>query len=922
MKRILCLQMLVLFAASVGQAQTDWQFHRLPGGSALEIVLVNEDDPHVKGMWLAEKQGGMYWVQWNDQAEPPRWEPMTQTNEYDAYYPWFMGGDYCNVQGALYAIAATYQATHRYSWDGNSWEPYPDPATSKAPNGYYRWHDAAFCADEAGVYHPDNFIVSAAQAWPMLPRSYRKGLYLVTNGLSPTPETAPIGGFGGPTDGHNYNYIYRDMDQGRYLYAWYNDEDFGAGTQDSDFQKVTVTGLGHILSASVSADFDETMFALQNVNWLYQYRDASQVRHQFLLAKSKNRQTGAVTVDVWHRQHEGGGFSSTGWGKVVENLEQLYRGYLQAPGFSFNAMSLAAYAEGDAYYVYLVVDGLGLSLIKAPPDGAPTVTAFSHAAQDGSYLRKWSDRSLNLNPWWRAQHPTQDQVIIGSAHGDLHIATIGNLATSPTVISYQTLEDMSGLKPDGTTYKYGSYLYGPIQRGSDLYDIHDGTGLFKARTDPWIRYDHLGISSPDIQNHSDFNFGFRSGTLSPFVPDLGWIYVGGAFCKYYWNAQNQATYHSGIWKLNPAHPDQMWFAGTGLAQPNDIVRSMSSGPGWLYYCIPGTPSNPFEPPPDLGEDDDLRILGPFTVWSSNDGNSRQAAVNTGDGQPNGLNEFYHVTYWLNPVQGEDMYALFRTLRPHPALNVTGVVYGLSCPGLDIDWGDEPTAQPPAQNTQIGGGVGYVYYENGTWQDHCIQMLRCDHTGLTGVDWFEGVIDMLVESNSNYELSHLNVDLLAATGAYQIKRMGEDYPRYGGLFKVYNEAGQPDRWAVIEITPDEGDYQLENGQGFSHPAVVGVDSSSIDGLRYYFCVTMGDGITTPDEPLCLLWYQQADNLRHLTNQWTKFPNPGGPPGRVPYPDPHQGEADFVFWSNCVVQHILGGNVNVFLYGPMGKQAEFP
>ena len=114
------LKTLILFflISSILQvSQAEWEHHRLPGGVALETVIVNEEDfsgtDDVFGMWIVEKHGGMVWVNWNTTSHD--WDNIDNSsdldNEYNANYLWWMGAD----QAVEYSsstpttIAATYQ---------------------------------------------------------------------------------------------------------------------------------------------------------------------------------------------------------------------------------------------------------------------------------------------------------------------------------------------------------------------------------------------------------------------------------------------------------------------------------------------------------------------------------------------------------------------------------------------------------------------------------------------------------------------------------------------------------------------------------------------------------------------------------------------------------------------------------------------
>jgi hypothetical protein len=306
-------------------AQAQWQLHRLPGGSTLETVFVDDSTnfPGCKGMWIVEKQGGMFWVQWNGSD----WDALTSQSEYEAYYPWWMGADEMCTEESPFTVAATYEAAHRYAWDenSNSWEPTSYPPTRPIVwNSYYRWHDAAFYALE-GVYDSDHYIASAVNCWTPTQYEYKRGLYIITDGSCPSAETEPIPN----TADHYYSYIYRDLEAGNCLYAWYHDEDFSTNpvTETCDFQKITVTNPGGQITATVATDFDGDT-TLLNISGFYQYIQVvdpgDDIYHQFIVAQSHpSEQVTPVTWDIWHRQKTvGPGSFSPTWDILCEDLEE------------------------------------------------------------------------------------------------------------------------------------------------------------------------------------------------------------------------------------------------------------------------------------------------------------------------------------------------------------------------------------------------------------------------------------------------------------------------------------------------------------------------------------------------------------------------------------------------------------------------
>lgn len=346
MKRIVYFFIFIAFAASAFTARAGWKNHNLPGGTALETIVVDEY-PIVQGMWVVEKSGGMYWLEWDPQ-HPWGEEGSPDYEEFDAYYPWFMGGDIKEIDGTLYTIAATYQGTHLYEYNtsGGKWQAI---STEPERNSYYRWHDAAFCAGGSGNYNRDFFIVSAVQEWyPDPQHPYLKGLFLITDGQAPDPEDPPIEG----TSGNDYQFIYRhpDPERGYWLYTWHG----------GSFQRITVSGTYPNINAAADRDFLEED-ALDEIACFYQYKDAYGIYHQYIVA---NRGTEDDPLwDVWHRVDTGSGFQSDGWDVVCQDLQEGIGDY----GF----MGIAAYyydSNPDEHHIYLNIQKNGLARIDVDPD--------------------------------------------------------------------------------------------------------------------------------------------------------------------------------------------------------------------------------------------------------------------------------------------------------------------------------------------------------------------------------------------------------------------------------------------------------------------------------------------------------------------------------------------------------------------------
>ena len=131
-----------------------------------------------------------------------------------------------------------------------------------------------------------------------------------------------------------------------------------------------------------------------------------------------------------------------------------------------------------------------------------------------------------------------------------------------------------------------------------------------------------------------------------------------------------------------------------------------------------------------------------------------------------------------------------------------------------------------------------------------------------------------------------MDILAATGAFQVGRGGEDVPHYGGLFRVTYNSSTP--WNVEDLTPWSRnnidplykiDYPGSMPTPFSHPAVGCITKYTPTGSNrsIYYCSTSGEPASGDDNHLALLWYQVASDMRGLTRaRWRLYPG-----GQIPF-----------------------------------------
>ncbi|MCX6640608.1 MAG: hypothetical protein NTW14_09025 [bacterium] len=407
-----------------------WDYFRIPGGVALKTIVV--DNGGVKGMWIPEKQAGMYWVDWDDAND--HFEPVSSLGEFDAYYCWFMGGDACNFgtseNPVLRSLAATYQGVHRYKYETSAWEPYNAP-NNIVKNNNWRWHDAVFYSDpreQQPSFAIDNYIVSAVQPWTD-GNDWRMGLYLIQNNELPDKEDAPISG---PLS-HNYNFIHRSLDtQATVFYTWYNDIDFSASTQSGEFQRLTLTATGQAITPTLIPDDSGLPDYYYKVCNFFQAIESG-TYYQWIMVDTQDY-IGTSDPILYYRVY------NNGW----EDWEEMFH-VRSVTGFSHYAgMGMAVHkrtvATVDYFYVYLNVDFEGLALIKYDLNNPQNPYSKKWLNNDGTnYIRKWNGRSLNMVPNGWLNNSSHDILIVGTAHADVSVVEVDNETETPQVVSIDKL---------------------------------------------------------------------------------------------------------------------------------------------------------------------------------------------------------------------------------------------------------------------------------------------------------------------------------------------------------------------------------------------------------------------------------------------------------------------------------------------------
>jgi len=912
MKRLNWAIVLASWMLAVSSAQARWEIHRTPGGSGLETIFVNESS--AQGMWIVEKQGGLYWTTWNSTGNT--FNPCGSTSEFDAYYTWFMGADehITSASNIPTTIAATYQGTHRYTYSSGQWN---EETGCPHRDRYFKWHDAALVGDASGTpaFYADNFLIVNAAVWSPTSNDYKKGIYLVCQDAYPLPGDRP------PTSlAHEYQYIYRDLDDacGRYAYAYYKDESSGY----FNFQRICINGTGYGINVAqpVYNDFQVSGVNLTDIPFagFYQYKTGN-TRHQFLVANEGTEQN--PDWHVWHREATSALFSATDWARVYDITTNI----TDFNGCQGLAARKAATPTGT-YRIYLVVPNRGLAVLRSSQGTSQEEKYLNYDTGDNmQYLKNYSSRSMNMNPpWWSST--TEDYVIIPTGHADVHIAKGINFnETNPSVSQYSTLENWgANTSVHGTAYKGGSYVSGAVVDGTTLYFIHDATGIYSFNPSTWSNtYAREGINptvtSSTFYDNSDVMFNIRCGSFSPFG-ETGKLYLGcgGRF----YPGSGTEVLHGGIWYTEPSVAnDQMHATSTNFCPqyqgPNAMTADATSGHEVLYYAtVENTSDAPVPIEPDFER---FSYYSNLYVLESSTGSRIPLATTAASG----LNEYYLVKWSGNP-SGEWFWGTFSCLRPHPTIS-SAVVYGLSSMFAGIDWGDpygySGGSWTPSQ-TDLGGGLGIVRKSGASWLAPNV-IFSCNHASYypMNIYFFEDVLDMIVEQYSSGSADPWkDLIILAATGAYPPMHGTEDFCRYGGLFKIkWNESNAA--WQVDKVTPvTTSEYKFSGLSTFQDPAVTGVDSVQVGTRRFYFCTTAGQEYSASDydRPLSLLWYQKKNNIDAITAAgWHKIP--GSFPGTVRYPDPQTGGSFRDMANTGILAQCTSANViNLFVGGPVATR----
>jgi hypothetical protein len=817
-------------------ALSAWQHDRVPGGTPLETIVVNEPALGATGLLVCERAGGLYWLE----RQGNTWGEYIEFIPYEGIW----GGDVHFINGTLKIIAAANSGVFVSDWTGDAWGEF-----QYISNHYYRYQDAAFFG-----YNTSNdryqYVVTAMQQWEPVAQTFIQGLYLV-EGDVPLPEgIIPISG----PENREYTYIHRDLEPG-YENIFYA---YCITPGEERFQKLTAEGAFPTWTGSSLVD-DFSNADTEEVNAFYQYIDSSatpHVYHQYLIAWTSSHDY----YDVWHRSREfgSGGFSSL-WAIVATRLNVVFT---TPSGGDMNIMGLAAYSNSGfpgGHVVYLLMEYYGL-VVNFPPFGW---TQLNETPSGDEYIRSYTSRSLNYN----TLNDTHDELFVATQYGDLQYALIDR-----STFAVESWGDFNnwGFDPSVGAQKMGSPIYSfwKDEANGIIYFPHLLSGIYRydAMADLWSR---LGTNGVSIHENPDYNHGWTGVTPSPF--EAGSLLIGSK--KFIFGSGPNWNVHGGVYRVSvdgsggviPFRPSFFNNMTVTSLAGDDAENLLYSGVLDVVESFTTGKKNPA-----------VDYWVPSELWCTDDG-SYQAFL--------GSTASYVIYTYLNPTT----YPHYNSLRLHPVAGITGVIYGIGF--LFLDGGIDHSVPLP---DNYGGGLEYAYRdEYGIWQTTAsnpdqtlVSCYKVTGTNNEPGSWFEHVMDMEVEATGPGLEDFV---VLAATGAWPQSHKTEDMYRYGGLFRVQKAGSE---WIVETVTPETDDYQLNGNPvgDFTDPSVLSVDKIQLTGSNRYFCYTMGERRYSEDEPLGLIWYQDAVSMGEIeAGNWIKLPNVEGEAGAVPYDATHN------FWN---------------------------
>ena len=799
-----------------------WEHHRIPGGTPLKTLVIDYNVPPLKGVWVCERAGGMYWLEWNNGFY----------SDYLEYVPYegFWGGNVSRIDGTITLAGATNNGIYSCECSGGEWGEFVH-----LPNNYYRFYDA-------GVWgvNPVNgnrlFIAAAIQQWEPLNNEYIKGVYLLEEDEILQPGAIPVTG----SDDHEHGFLYQDLEP-EYENIFYTPY---ATFNSSNFQRITASGVSPDQAGTTVID-DFANYGDEFVTTFYQYVDYLQVPpiyYQYMICWND----AGTESNVWSRSrsfNSGGNFSSV-WTPVWNDLQDIFRSQSGEPVMIAGLAAREHIAAPTGHIIYLLMDYYGL-VVNLPPNG---FTQLNMTPDQSEYLMSYNSKALNRNTledsvdelFVGTQYGTQQYVIINRE--DFHVLECGDF-------------DNWGMGPAGSAFKAGAATYSSFKDTVEnlLYHPHLGSGIYKfdLQANHWTK---MAMQSVSLEQRPDFNYTWLAVAESPFEDD--YLILGANYNKYYLDS-NWIT-HDGLRKIPKDGSGGVEPFGPDVFNGTSVTALLGDPDNRLLYVgglIPNGDSSP-----QIFKDATDYFVPSMLVYLDDNGIFDEL---------HSTQDLYAPTY-MSPTT----YPHYNTLRKHPATGVTGVIFGIGFRFLD--GGNDRGSHLP---DNYSGGIGYCYRDaGGDWHtpatDPELEIVSCYKAAGTNNppdSWFEHVHDIEVESTGT---EPEDFTVLAATAAWPQSHLTEDFHRYGGLFRISNSLSG---WEIDDVTPNTDDYQLNGDPSvdFENPACFAVEAINLNGTKRYFCYTQGEERNSSDITLSLIWYQDADSMGAISAEyWRKLPNEAG------------------------------------------------